>query len=258
MLLTRRMLMKHGAAGAALLSAGGLPFRAFAQGEELTIAYNVNLPSFDPTVGASAVNPTIQALFQAIFDPYVGQEPNLKFKPGLLTNWGWSDDRTKVHMTVREGATWHNGDPVTAEDVVWSLERAGNAESGNPIQFIWSKTGNYKIDGNKITGDVLQFEPTFFMWMGFLTGYVLPKKYYESVGAEGFEAKPVGSGPYMVDEFQQNAFLRLKANPNYWGGKPAFDTVVYKFIPDPTSRVAELESGSLTLRWRFLTRSSTG
>ena len=82
------------------------------------------------------------------------------------------------------------------------------------------------------------------MWMGFLTGYVLPKKYYESVGAEGFEAKPVGSGPYMVDEFQQNAFLRLKANPNYWGGKPAFDTVIYKFIPDPTSRVAELESGS--------------
>ena len=43
----------------------------------MTIAYNVNLPSFDPTVGASAVNPTIQALFQAIFDPYVGQEPNL-------------------------------------------------------------------------------------------------------------------------------------------------------------------------------------
>ena len=79
------------------------------------------------------------------------------------------------------------------------------------------------------------------MWMGFLTGYVLPKKYYESVGAEGFEAKPVGSGPYMVDEFQQNAFLRLKANPNYWGGKPAYDTVIYKFIPDPTSRVAELE-----------------
>ncbi len=79
--------------------------------------------------------------------------------------------------------------------------------------------------------------------MAFLTGYVLPKKYYESVGAEGSRQKPIGSGPYMVDEFQQNAFLRLKANPNYWGGKPAFDTVVFKFVPDPTSRVAEVESG---------------
>ena len=90
---------------------------------------------------------------------------------------------------------------------------------------------------------MLSFEPTFFKWMAFLTAYILPKKYYESVGAEGFEKKPVGSGPYMVDEFQQNAFLRLKANPNYWGGKPAFDTVVFKFVPDASSRVAEVESG---------------
>ena len=210
----------------------------------LTIAYNVDLPTFDPTVGPSAVNPTIQALYQSIFDPYIAQNADLSFKPGLLTKWGWNEDFTKVEMEVREGATWHNGDPVTAEDIVWSLERAGKAETGNPIQFVWAKAGNYKIDGNKITGDVIEFEPTFFKWMAFLTGYVLPKKYYEEVGAEGFEKKPIGSGPYMVDEFQQGAFLRLKANPNYWGGKPAFETVVFKFIPDATSRVAEIESGS--------------
>ena len=80
--------------------------------------------------------------------------------------------------------------------------------------------------------------------MAFLTGYVLPKAYYEKVGAEGFEAKPIGTGPYMVDQFERNAFVRLKANPNYWGGKPAFDTVMFKFVPDATSRVAEIESGS--------------
>jgi peptide/nickel transport system substrate-binding protein len=218
---------------------------AFAQdASTLTIAYNVNLPTFDPTVGASAVNPTIQALYQAIFDPFIAQNADLSFKPGLLETWGWNEDRTKIEMTVREGATWHNGDPVTPEDIVWSLERAGKPETGNPIQFVWAKAGNYQIDGNKITGDVIEFEPTFFKWMAFLTGYVLPKKYYEEVGAAGFEAKPVGSGPYMVDEFQQDAFLRLKANPNYWGGKPAFETVIFKFVPDPTSRVAEVESGA--------------
>ncbi len=244
-MLSRRRLLVMMAASAALPLAGrGLVAPAMASDGTVTIAYNVNLPSFDPTVGASAVNPTIQALYQAVFDPYVAQEPDLSFKPGLITEWGWNDDKTQVHMTVREGATWHNGDPVTAEDVVWSLERAANPDSGNPIQFIWSTVGNYTIDGNRITGDVLRFEPTFFMWMAFLTGYVLPKKYYESVGAEGFEARPVGSGPYMVDEYQPNAFLRLKANPDYWGGKPAFETVIYKFIPDATSRVAELESGS--------------
>ncbi len=80
--------------------------------------------------------------------------------------------------------------------------------------------------------------------MAFLTGYVMPKAYYEKVGAEGFEKKPVGTGPYMVDAYEGNAFLRLKANPNYFGTKPAFETVVFKFVPDGTSRVAEVESGS--------------
>ena len=209
----------------------------------LTIAYNVNLPSFDPTVGLSAVNPTIQSIYQSVFDPYIGQAPDLSFKPGLLTKWGWNADRTKITLELRKGATWHDGSPVTPEDVVWSLQRAADPKSGNPIQFVWSKIGNYKIDGNTITGDVLEFEPTLFKWMAFLTAYVLPKAYYEKVGAEGFEKAPIGSGPYKVDAFERNAFLRLKAHPGYWGPKPAFETVVFKFVTDPTSRVAEIESG---------------
>lgn len=238
------------ALGAGTFLAGILAGRTVASaavGDTLTIAFNVNLPSFDPTVGPSAVNPTIQAIYQSVFDQFIGQAPDLSFKPGLLTEWGWNEDKTKVWMTVREGVTWHDGSPFTAEDVVWSLDRAAKQETGNPIQFIWSTAGNYKIEGNKITGDVIRFEPTYFKWMAFLTGYVLPKTYYEKVGAEGFEKKPIGTGPYMVDAYEGNAFLRLKANPNYFGGKPPFETVVFKFIPDATSRVAEIESGSSDL-----------
>ncbi len=242
-MLTRRDLMKRGAAGAALVSTAGLPLRAFAQGDDLTIAYNVNLPSFDPTVGLSAVNPTIQGIYQSVFDQYIAQAPNLDLVPGLLTEWGWNDDRSKIEMSVREGATWHDGSPVTPEDVVWSLERAGNPDTGNPIQFVWGKIGNFSIDGNTIAADVKEFEPTLFKWMGFLTGYVLPKAYYESVGAEGFENAPVGSGPYKVVQFERNAFLRLEAHDGYWGGAPAFKSVVIKFVPDATSRVAEIDSG---------------
>ena len=241
MTLTRRALLGYGAAG---LGAGLLGRPAFAQPGELVIAYNVNLPSWDPTVGPSAVNPTIQGIYQSVFDQYIAQKPDLSFTPGLLTEWGWTDDNTKIRMVVRDGVTWHNGDPFTAEDVVWSLERAGNPDTGNPIQFVWSKVGNYRIDGNVITADVLEFEPTLFKWMGFLTGYVLPKKYYEEVGPEGFEAAPIGTGPYMVDRFERNAFVTLKANPDYWGGAPAFETVTLKFVPDASARVAEVESGA--------------
>ena len=244
MTLSRREALGLGAGG---MLAGLLAGRArglAAAGDTLTIAYNVNLPSFDPTVGPSAVNPTIQAIYRSVFDQFIGQKPDLSFEPGLLTAWDWNADRTKVWMDVRQGVIWHDGSPFGPEDIVWSLQRAGKKETGNPIQFTWSTIGNFKVDGNRVTADVLQFDPTIFKWMAFLTGYVLPKAYYEKVGPQGFEKKPVGTGPFMVDAYEGNAFLRLKANPNYWGGKPAFETVVFKFIPDATSRVAEIESGS--------------
>jgi peptide/nickel transport system substrate-binding protein len=225
---------------------------AFAQGKPLTIAYNVPLPTWDPTSGAIAANPTVQSMYKSVFDTYIDQNPDLSFKPGILTKWGWNDDKTKIELVLRDNAFWHDGSPVTPEDVVWSLERAGDPKSGNPIQFVWGKIGNFKIDGMKITADVKEFEPTLFPWMAFLTGYLLPKKAFTAAGAE-WDNKPIGSGPYMVDKFERNAYVRLKAFPKYWGKKPAFDTVIFKFVPDATSRVAEVESGQsdLTLEVPF-------
>jgi len=241
MSLSRRSLLKTSVA-AATLATVGLP--SFAAIDELIIAYNVNLPSWDPTVGPSAVNPTIQGLYQSVFDNFIPQNPDLSFGEGLITAWGWNADRSQIWMDVREGVTWHNGDPFTAEDVAWSLQRAGNPETGNPIQFIWGKVENIAAEGNRVTADVKEYEPTFFKWMSFLTGYVMPKKYMEEVGAEGFEAAPIGTGPYMVDRFERNAFVRLTANENYWGGAPEFKTVTIKFVTDAASRVAEVESGN--------------
>jgi ABC-type transport system substrate-binding protein len=108
--ISRRTVLK-GTAAAMAISAFAGP--SLAQGiEELVIAYNVNLPSWDPTVGPSAVNPTIQGIYQSVFDQFILQQPDLSPAPGLLTEWGWNDDKTKIMMTVREGVTWHDGSPV--------------------------------------------------------------------------------------------------------------------------------------------------
>jgi peptide/nickel transport system substrate-binding protein len=219
-------------------------FATAAVGANLNIAFNQNLPSLDPDIGPSSVNPTIQCLYRSIFDNYIGQKPDLTFEPGLLTAWGWNDDKTKVFMDVRKDVVWHDGTLLTPEDIVWSIQRAAKPDGGNPVSFIWAGIDNFKVDNNRITADVKQYDPVLFKWMGFLTGYVLPKAYYEKVGAEGFEKKPIGTGPYMVDAYEGNAYLRLKANPKYWRGKPAYETVVIKFVTDATSRVAEIESGS--------------
>lgn len=238
----RRFLCNGGLAIAALGTAGPLQVLAQTQ-RSLTIAYNVDLPSWDPTVGPSAVNPTIQSLYKAVFSQYIDQNADLSLKPDLLTKWGWNADKTKVSMTVAKGAKWHDGTPVTAEDVAWSLRRAADPKTGNPIQFVWSKIVNVQANGDTVTADVKEFEPALFKWMAFLTGFVLPKAYYEKVGAAGFEKKPIGSGPYMVEEFVQGSHMRLKAFKDYHGPKPAFDTVVIKFTTDPSARIAEIESG---------------
>jgi peptide/nickel transport system substrate-binding protein len=243
MMQSRRDVLKLGAIGAAALTGGFAPGSASAEGSTLSIAYNVNLPSWDPADGPSAVNPTIQGIYQAVFDQYIAQKPDLSFTPGLITEWGWTDDNKKIKMKVRKGVTWHDGSPFTAEDVVWSLNRAADPKTGNPINFVWAKIGNLSAADDVITGDVKEFDPTLFKWMAFLTGYILPKAYYAKVGADGFEAAPIGTGPYMVEKYERNAFVRLKANAGYWGGKPAFETVIIKFVPDASSRVAEIESG---------------
>ena len=240
--LNRRTMLKLSAAGTAL---GALGLPALAQEiDELVIAYNVTLPSWDPTVGPSAVNPTIQGLYQSVFDQFILQQPDLKPAPGLLTEWGWNEDHSQVWMTVREGVKWHDGSDFTAEDVAWNLARVADPATGSPMQFVWGTLANHRVEGNKVIADVVQFDPTVFKWMYFLTGYVLPKAYYEKVGPEGFEAAPIGTGPYMVEKFERNAFVRLKANENYWGGAPEFKTVTIKFVTDAAARVAEVESGN--------------
>jgi len=243
MTLNRRQVIGYGAAALGVATLG-LPRMASAADGELTIAYNVNLPSWDPTTGPSAVNPTIQGIYQSVFDQFIPQKPDLSFTPGLLTEWGWSDDKKQVWMTVREGVTWHDGSAFGPDDVVWSLQRAADEKTGNPIQFVWKNMSNFKVEGSKVTADAAGYDPVLFKWMSFLTGYILPKAYFEKVGAEGFEAAPIGTGPYMVDKFERNAFVRLKAYDKYWGDKPAFAAVTIKFVTDAASRVAEVESGS--------------
>src|SRR5271166_1985822 len=108
--LNRRRTLALG--GASFLSGILMGGRASAQAADtLTIAFNVNLPAFDPTSGPSSVNPTIQAIYRAIFDQYIGQNTDLSLVPGLLTKWGWNEDKTKAWMDVREGVVWQDGSP---------------------------------------------------------------------------------------------------------------------------------------------------
>jgi peptide/nickel transport system substrate-binding protein len=253
----RRFLQASGATALAAAPFGALlqGATAFAQsGNTLTIAYNTTLPSLDPTSSAKTSSPAVQSIFKAIFDPYVDQNPDLSFKPGALTRWGWNKERTAIELTLRPGMKWHDGSPVTVDDLIWSLERAGDEKNGNPMLFMWRKLGGFTAKGNVVTVKVTEFEPALLKWLGFLTAYLMPRKAFTAArNPAGWDARPIGSGPYRVEKFERDAYLRLKAFPDYWGHKPAFDTVIFKFVPDPAARIAEIESGKsdLTLEVPF-------
>ena len=247
--LTRRGFLRTAAALPLLGSA-----IAHAQdARTLTIAYHTALPGLDPTRNAQTSNPAVQSIYKAIFDTYVDQNPDLSLKPGIVTKWGWGADRRSIVLTLRRGALWHDGTPVTPEDLVWSLERAADPKTGNPMHFVWKKLGRTRIDGDTVTVELKEPEPAILKWLCFLTAYILPRKAFTEAGPEGWDDKPIGSGPYRVEKFERNGYIRLKAFPQYWGPKPAFETVIFKFVPDPATRVAEVESGSsdLTLEVPF-------
>lgn len=248
--LSRRRFIQLGGAAAALPLFGGLAVAAPDGSKTLTIAANANLTVLNPTLPAATGN-AFQTFYYAYLDPFRPQAPDLTYGPGIVTEWGWNKDFTKVRLVVRDGVVWHNGDPLTAEDVAWSLDRAGKPENKNPLRFVWASLGNFQVDGSVVTADVVRFEPTIFDWLGFLGAFVLPKKHIEKVGVEGYENEPVGSGPFIVDKFERNSFLRLTANDKYWGGRPAFDTLIFKFVPDAANRVAQVESGSADLTYNI-------
>ena len=241
------------ATGAAAIGAGGLGSILWSEaaraaiGDTLTIAYNLPVPSWDPTTGTSAVNPALASIYKSIFDQYVDQAPNLDQIPGVLTEWAYTADNSGIRLRVGSGRRWADGKPITADDVVWNLRRLGDPKTGNPVQIVWGSLKNIKADGDAITADLNPYRATILTWLSFLGAYLLPPHYYEKVGKEGFEKAPMGSGPYRLERFSRGSFARLKRNPNYWGPKPVFETVVFKFVTDTSSRVAEIESGSSDL-----------
>jgi peptide/nickel transport system substrate-binding protein len=216
-------------------------------GSTLTIAYNVAPPGWDPNSGSYATSPGLQSIFRTLYDPFIEQAEDLSLQPGVVDQFSWSKDRNKISMRVRSGATWHDGRPITPEDVVWNLRRLGDPAGGNPLSRVFASNKNIALSGNVITFDVQPWRANMLERFTFLACFLIPPHYYQQVGKEGFEKKPMGSGPYMFDQFERGSFVRLKANPNYWGGKPAFDTVIFKFITDPSSRVAEIERGASDL-----------
>lgn len=258
--LSRRRFLASGL-GAPVLAgpaAGGLAALLYSAsvraeiGDTLVIAAPSSLPAWDPTSPAAAFDAPPQSVWRAVFDPLIGRGPDLELRPALLTAWGWNASRTRIYLNLRDDMTWHDGSKVTIEDLLWSIERAARREPRGDARF-WGDITGIATDGLTLTASIRRSPPDLFHRLARSTAFPLPQGYYRKVGARDFENAPVGSGPYKVTAIRpaspgggpggEGGEVSLARFEQYWGVKPAFERVVFRFIPDPEARVRAVQSG---------------
>ncbi len=227
---------------AALLAAATLA-TASAQERELVIAQGIDVPGFDVHSPGSSVT-AIESVLVNIFDYLVWRNADGDFEPGLATSWEpIADDAWRFQL--REGVVWHDGEPFTAEDVKFSLERIATDTS-------LSENNNYsQIREVEIVGDhevIIHTngpDPILINRISRLNSGIAPKHYVDEVGWEQFALEPIGTGPFRLVEWRRDDRIVLEAFDDHWRGRPAYDRLVHRTIPEDSTRVGELITGGV-------------
>jgi peptide/nickel transport system substrate-binding protein len=189
------------------------------------------------------------SVVHALFDHLIERDFEGEIVPGLALSWTTVGTST-LEFALRDDVTFHNGEPFTAESVKFSVERM-LAEEEAPNQGKFTAIDSVEvIDDYTVQLHLNRPDGTIF---DSLTSRLamLPPKYFEEVGAEGFAESPVGTGPFSFVEWMPDDHVTLAANENYWDGsykgKPQVDTVIFRPIPEAATRMAELQSGGVDI-----------
>ena len=228
---------------AVLVVSGVTPATAQNPTDHVTVSFHVTLaPSwFDPSAAPPQITPF--GVMYAIHDALVRPLPGQKIGNSLAESWTESRDGMTYEFKLRRGLTFHNGDSLTAEDVRFSFERyqgAGAREFRARVRQL------EVIDPLTVRFHLKEPWPDFMTFYGTTAtaaAIVLPKKYFEQVGADGFRQRPVGAGPYRFVSQRPGVDIVLEAVPTYWRHAPHVRRLVLKSVPDGTTRLAMLKSG---------------
>ena len=230
---------------AVLWLAGAAPAAAAPEGT-LTIAMHFSPVTrwLDPADGESTITPFL--LLYALHDGLLKPMPGVGSGPSLAESWAMAKDMRSAEFTLRR-AKFHNGEPVTAEDVKFSFERY----RGGAAKVLKDAVKEIQTPApNRVRFVFKEPWPDFAAFYGTFVasaGWVVPKKYFESVGEEGFRKAPVGAGPYRFVSFNPGVELVVEAFDGYWRKAPAIKRIVFRSLPDETTRAAALKRGEVDL-----------
>lgn len=226
-----RRLMS-GAAFVLAVSASG----AFAQ--ELTVGLTADAVHLDPQAGEELSS---NIMFYHIYDPLVRRSAEMKFEPGLAESWELVDDTT-WHFKLRDGVTFHNGQPLTARDVVFTIERLKGALMSTLARNIASAR---EVD--PLTVEIKTPKPYAVLPNDLAGILILNEAHVKEVGDAQVDLTPVGTGPYRLAQWTKEDRLVLEAFDDYWAGAPAIKKVTFRPITNPATRTAALLTGEVDI-----------
>jgi peptide/nickel transport system substrate-binding protein len=185
-----------------------------------------------------------------LYDPLVFQDDSGQIVPSLAESWEINEDGTVWTFYLRQGVTFHNGDPFTADDVIATWEY-GKADTSSWPEKYTIATSVEKVDDYTVKVTTDGPKPLLLVTMHDFWN-IIPKKYMDEVGVEGFQKKPIGTGPFMFEEWVKGDRITYKANPNYWNkGYPKVEKLVFRFIPESATRVAALQNDEVDIITRL-------
>jgi len=244
--MTRRDLLAATALGL-VAGAPGIASAAGPQGQ-LTYGIHVSLAPgwFDPAETQGIITPYM--VLYALHDAMVKALPGKAQAPCLAESWSASEDGLTHDFVIRAGAKFHNGEPVTAEDVKFSYERY----RGTSHDLMKERMASIETpDPSHVRFKLRKAWPDFLSFYSSATGagWIVPKKYVEQVGDEGFKKAPIGAGPYKFVSFTPGVELVLEAFEGYWRKVPSVKRLVMKVIPDEGTRSAALKRGEIDIAY---------
>jgi len=203
----------------------------------------------DPAETEAIITPFM--VLYALHDALVKPMPAGPNTPSLAESWTQSKDGLVYEFTLRKGVKFHNGDPVTPADVKFSFERYRGAGA----RLLKDRVRDVEIvDASRVRFTLKEPWPDFMTFYGTsATGaaWIVPKAYVEKVGDDGFKKAPVGAGPYRFVSANPGVELVMEAFDGYWRKTPAVKRLVFRSMPEETTRAAALKKGEVDIAYLF-------
>jgi peptide/nickel transport system substrate-binding protein len=224
----------------AILCLTGLACSQRSPGSDFVVALESYPTSLDPRYPADAYSSKVQGL---IFNGLLKYDENLQLVPDLAERYEFVTP-TRLHFQLRPGIRFHDGRELTARDVAYTYESIRKAGSRSPVSGTFEKLSEIKVTGPYELE--LNLKEPFAPILTALVMGIVP----EGVrgGAEGdFGSQPIGTGPFRFHSLKKDQWVRLEANPNYFGTKPQLTSVEFRTIRDDTTRVLQALRGDVDL-----------